>query len=172
MFKIWLIPIFLTEDESKDSEEGGKKKFSARSAKPQRPLLFSQPSADVIHSPAHSQQSLALPRQPVIPPPKALVRNRTSKRRSRTNRRQIWDISITLNTHTHTHYTHTLTHSHTHSYMDKATHTHRGAHTHTHTHTVTRKFICCLMFVCLFILKFITANKQTTTWCSRVCLSL
>ncbi|XP_051812057.1 uncharacterized protein si:ch211-133n4.6 [Acanthochromis polyacanthus] len=63
------------EDDSVDSDEGGKKKFSSRSAKPQ--------------SPVHVVQSPALPPQPVIPQPKAVVVRRTSKRRSRTNRRQI-----------------------------------------------------------------------------------
>ncbi|XP_049890763.1 uncharacterized protein si:ch211-133n4.6 isoform X2 [Epinephelus moara] len=70
------------EDESSDSEEEGKKHFSSRSAKPQSPALPPQSPAHVIDSPA-------VPRQPIIPQPKALVRNRTSKRRSRTNRRQI-----------------------------------------------------------------------------------
>ncbi|XP_049458578.1 cytochrome c1 isoform X1 [Epinephelus fuscoguttatus] len=70
------------EDESSDSEEGGKKHFSSRSAKAQSPALPPQSPAHVIDSPA-------VPRQPIIPQPKALVRNRTSKRRSRTNRRQI-----------------------------------------------------------------------------------
>ncbi|KAL7382204.1 hypothetical protein ABVT39_018455 [Epinephelus coioides] len=70
------------EDESSDSEEGGKKHFSSRSAKPQSPALPPQSPAHVIDSPA-------VPRQPIIPQPKALVRNRTSRRRSRTNRRQI-----------------------------------------------------------------------------------
>ncbi|XP_036001252.1 uncharacterized protein si:ch211-133n4.6 isoform X1 [Fundulus heteroclitus] len=72
------------EDEEKgnDSEEGGKKKFSSRSAKPQSPAHTNQ-------SPAHIIQIPALPPQPVAPQPKTLPRTRSSKRRSRTNRRQI-----------------------------------------------------------------------------------
>lgn len=81
--------VFLIEDENSDSEEGGKKKFSSRSAKPQSPALPPRNPAHVIQSPAHVPQSPALPPQPIVPQPKALVRNRTSKRRSRTNRRQI-----------------------------------------------------------------------------------
>ncbi|KAM6974021.1 uncharacterized protein LKV04_015703 [Tautogolabrus adspersus] len=59
------------EDESFDSDEGGKKNFRAKS-----------------QIPAHNPSS-TFPHQPIIPQPKAAVRNRTSKRRSRTNRRQI-----------------------------------------------------------------------------------
>ncbi|KAG7500720.1 hypothetical protein JOB18_027453 [Solea senegalensis] len=74
------------EDESATSGEGGKKKFSSRSAGPpvhQSPRLLPISPAHVIQSPA------LLPAQPIIPQPKALVRSRASKRRSRTNRRQI-----------------------------------------------------------------------------------
>ncbi|KAM4550025.1 uncharacterized protein V3H82_019237 isoform 3-T3 [Fundulus diaphanus] len=70
------------EDKGNDSEEGGKKKFSSRSAKPQSPAHTNQ-------SPAHIIQIPALPPQPVAPQPKTLPRTRSSKRRSRTNRRQI-----------------------------------------------------------------------------------
>ncbi|AWP21185.1 Hypothetical protein SMAX5B_003147 [Scophthalmus maximus] len=70
-----------------DSDEGGKKKFGSRSAKPQRPP---PPAAHVPPMmPVHVVQSSALLPQPIIPQPKALVRSRASKRRSRTNRRQI-----------------------------------------------------------------------------------
>ncbi|XP_039676296.1 uncharacterized protein si:ch211-133n4.6 isoform X2 [Perca fluviatilis] len=79
------------DDETSDSEEEGKNKFNSRSAKPQSPVLPQQSpvlpqlsTGHIIISPAH-----ALPPQPIIPQPKALVRNRMSKRRSRTNRRQI-----------------------------------------------------------------------------------
>ncbi|XP_058474433.1 uncharacterized protein si:ch211-133n4.6 isoform X3 [Solea solea] len=74
------------EDESATSGEGGKKKFSSRSAGPpvhQSPRLLPISPAHVIQSPA------LLPPQLIIPQPKALVRSRASKRRSRTNRRQI-----------------------------------------------------------------------------------
>ncbi|XP_050934540.1 uncharacterized protein si:ch211-133n4.6 [Lates calcarifer] len=84
------------EDESSDSEEGGKKKFSSRSAKPQSPVQLQQPPPNVQQSPALPPisstrviQNPPLPPQPIIPQPKALVRSRTSKRRSRANRRQI-----------------------------------------------------------------------------------
>ncbi|XP_037548928.1 uncharacterized protein si:ch211-133n4.6 [Nematolebias whitei] len=70
------------ENESTDSEEGGKKKFSSRSAKVQN-------SAHIQQNHAHIVQIPALPPHPLIPQPKTLVRNRASKRRSRTNRRQI-----------------------------------------------------------------------------------
>ncbi|KAI9535951.1 hypothetical protein NQZ68_038738 [Dissostichus eleginoides] len=73
------------EDESRDSEEGEKKK--SRSAKPQSPAPSPQIPAHVIISPA--QPSPALSPEPIMPQPKAAVRNRTSKRRSRTSRRQI-----------------------------------------------------------------------------------
>ncbi|KAK9539608.1 hypothetical protein VZT92_003436 [Zoarces viviparus] len=72
------------EDESSNSKEGGNKKFSSRSAKPQSSALPPQRPAHIIinHSPA-------LPSQPIIPQLKALVGNHKPKRRSRTNRRQI-----------------------------------------------------------------------------------
>ncbi|KAM9385910.1 uncharacterized protein KZ484_007512 [Pholidichthys leucotaenia] len=62
------------EDESTDSEEGGKKKTGSGSVKPQ--------------GSTHIKQSPALPPQPIIPQPKTL-KSRSSKRRSRTSRRQI-----------------------------------------------------------------------------------
>ncbi|XP_035477388.2 uncharacterized protein si:ch211-133n4.6 [Scophthalmus maximus] len=75
------------EDDDDDSDEGGKKKSGSRSAKPQRPP---PPAAHVPPMmPVHVVQSSALLPQPIIPQPKALVRSRASKRRSRTNRRQI-----------------------------------------------------------------------------------
>ncbi|XP_036949460.1 uncharacterized protein si:ch211-133n4.6 [Acanthopagrus latus] len=77
------------EDERSDSEEGGKKKFNSRSVKPQSPAVLPQNPVGFIKSPSHLPQSPALPLQPLIPQPKTLVRNRTSKRRSRTNRPQI-----------------------------------------------------------------------------------
>ncbi|KAG7225286.1 hypothetical protein INR49_007133, partial [Caranx melampygus] len=84
------------EDETSDSGEGGKKKFSSRSAKPpsaaqsqQIPPRIQQSPALPPINPAHVVEIPALLPQPIIPQPKALVRSRTSKRRSRTNRRQI-----------------------------------------------------------------------------------
>lgn len=85
LFKI----VFRTEDERSDSEEGGKKKFNSRLAKPQSPAMLPQNPVGLIKSPSHLPQIPALPLQPIIPQPKTLVRNRTSKRRSRTNRPQI-----------------------------------------------------------------------------------
>ncbi|CAG5887062.1 unnamed protein product [Menidia menidia] len=70
------------EDESTDSDEGGKKKFSSRSSKAQNPAHIAQSPVHVAHIPAP-------PPLPIVPQPKALVRSRVSKRRSRTNRRQI-----------------------------------------------------------------------------------
>ncbi|XP_040908907.1 uncharacterized protein DDB_G0284459 isoform X2 [Toxotes jaculatrix] len=75
------------EDESADSEEGGKKQFGSRSAKHPSPVQPQQPPPRVIQSPALPPQPIVP--QPIVPQPKALVRSRTSKRRSRTNRRQI-----------------------------------------------------------------------------------
>ncbi|XP_063737666.1 uncharacterized protein si:ch211-133n4.6 isoform X2 [Eleginops maclovinus] len=73
------------EDGKRDSEEGEKKKF--RSAKPQSPAPPPQIPAHVIISPAQPSPAHSL--EPIMPQPKAAVRNRTSKRRSRTSRRQI-----------------------------------------------------------------------------------
>ncbi|XP_047240178.1 uncharacterized protein si:ch211-133n4.6 isoform X2 [Girardinichthys multiradiatus] len=70
------------EDEGNDSEEGAKKKFNSRSAKPPS-------SAHANQSPAHIVQVPALLPQPVAPQPKTLPKTRSSKRRSRTNHRQI-----------------------------------------------------------------------------------
>ncbi|MEQ2247839.1 hypothetical protein ILYODFUR_013196 [Ilyodon furcidens] len=70
------------EDEGNDSEEGAKKKFNSRSAKPPSPAHANQ-------SPAHIVQVPALLPQPVAPQPKTLPKTRSSKRRSRTNHRQI-----------------------------------------------------------------------------------
>ncbi|CAI5661182.1 unnamed protein product [Oreochromis niloticus] len=70
------------EEEDDDSEELGKKKSSSSLANPQNSALNHQ-------SPDHAIESPALPPQPVIPQPKTLVRSRTSKRRSRNNRRHI-----------------------------------------------------------------------------------
>ncbi|XP_030003289.1 predicted GPI-anchored protein 58 isoform X1 [Sphaeramia orbicularis] len=81
------------DDDNSDSEEAGQKKISSRSAKPQSPALPPQSPAQVNQSPAQNQRSLAPipqnPVQPIVPQPKSAVRNRSSKRRSRTGRRQI-----------------------------------------------------------------------------------
>ncbi|XP_047461641.1 uncharacterized protein si:ch211-133n4.6 [Mugil cephalus] len=70
------------EDENADSDEGGKKKFASRSSKPQSP-------AHTHLSQVHDVQRPGLSLPPVVPQPKALARRRTSKRRAKTNRRQI-----------------------------------------------------------------------------------
>ncbi|XP_056877083.1 uncharacterized protein si:ch211-133n4.6 isoform X7 [Takifugu flavidus] len=81
------------EDDNSDSEENGRKSF--RSAKPQRALPhqstahITQSTAHIVQSPAHLPPIPAVPSQPVVPNPKAMVRTRTSKKRSRTSRRQI-----------------------------------------------------------------------------------
>ncbi|XP_042070785.1 uncharacterized protein si:ch211-133n4.6 isoform X1 [Haplochromis burtoni] len=80
------------EEEDDDSEESGKKKSSSRLAKPRNSALNHQSPDHAIESPALPPQPVipqpVIP-QPIIPQPKTPVRSRTSKRRSRNNRRQI-----------------------------------------------------------------------------------